>query len=81
MNEDHFGRIFARHQKKKFSTFLLEQRVELAEHLIQYDPETRISDIAKMVGYPPDGQYFSKMFKKVAGVSPSEYKEQVKPAL
>lgn len=77
MNEDHFGRIFSKYQKKKFSTFLLEQRIELAKHLIQYDPETRISDIARLVGYAPDGQYFSKMFRKVAGVSPSEYKESV----
>lgn len=77
MNEDHFGRIFLKYQKKKFSTFLLEQRIELAKQLIRYDPETKISDIAKMVGYAPDGQYFSKMFKKAAGVSPSEYKDSV----
>lgn len=75
MNEDYFGRIFVKYQNKKFSTFLLEQRIELAKQLIQYEPETKISDIASLVGYAPDGQYFSKMFKKETGVSPSEYKE------
>lgn len=75
MNEDYFGRVFLKHQKKKFSTFLLEQRIELAKQLIQYEPETKISEIASLVGYAPDGQYFSKTFKKAAGVSPSEYKD------
>lgn len=77
MNEDHFGRIFSKYQRKKFSAFLLEQRIELAKHLICYDSEIKISDIAKLTGYPPDGQYFSKMFKKVTGISPSEYKKSI----
>lgn len=76
VNEDHFGRIFLKYQKKKFSTFLLEQRIELAKGLIRFGPKEKLSDIAQLVGYPPDGQYFSKMFKKVTGSSPSEYKEQ-----
>lgn len=75
INEDHFGRVFLKYQKKKFSAFLLEQRIELAKGLIRFGPEEKLSDIAQLVGYPPDGQYFSKMFKKVTGSSPSEYKE------
>lgn len=77
INEDHFGRIFMKYQKKKFSLFLLEQRIELARQLIRYNPESKISDIAGLVGYPADGKYFSKMFKKVAGMSPSEYKDSL----
>lgn len=75
MNEDYFGRIFVKNRKVKFSTFLLEQRIELAKRLMQFDPELRIAALAEMVGYSPDGQYFSKAFRKAVGKSPSEYRE------
>lgn len=77
MSEDYLGRIFIKSQKKKFNAFLLERRIELAKRLIQYDSQARLSDVAGMVGYAPDGQYFSKMFKKVTGVSPSEYRDSI----
>lgn len=74
MNEDYFGRIFQKSQKMKFSAFLLEKRILLAMRLLQYDPELKIAQLAEMVGYSPDGQYFSKAFKKVAGMPPTEYR-------
>lgn len=77
MNEDYFGRIFLKSRKEKFSVFLVEVRIELAKRLIQYKPEAKISDIVTLVGFAPDGQYFSKMFKKTAEISPTEYREMV----
>lgn len=74
MNEDYFGKIFVKNRKIKFSNFLLEQRIHLAKRLMQYDPELMVSKIAEMIGYSPDGQYFSKAFRKVTGKSPSEYR-------
>ena len=78
MNEDYFGRIFVKNRKIKFSAYLLEQRILLAQRLLQYRPELKISCLAEMVGYSPDGQYFSKAFRKVVGMSPKEYREQLK---
>lgn len=77
MNEEYFGRLFLKHQKVKFSTFLLEQRIRLAQRLMQYYPDIKISLLAEMVGYSPDGQYFSKAFRKVTGMTPSEYKSML----
>lgn len=78
MNEEYFGRIFAKNRQMKFSTFLLEQRIRLAERMIQYDPEVKISRLAEMVGYSPDGQYFSRAFRKVTGKTPSQYRKTVR---
>ena len=79
MNEDYFGRIFQKNRKIKFSSFLLEQRVHLSQKLLKFDPELKISRLAEMVGYLPDGQYFSKAFKKVTGITPTEYRDSLKP--
>lgn len=78
MSEDYLSRMFAKSRKQKFSAFLLEQRVRLAEKMMEYDPELKIGEIAEMVGYSPDGQYFSKAFKKTAGLSPTEYREKLR---
>lgn len=75
MNEDYLGRIFMKNRKQKFSAFLLEERIKLAQGIMRYLPDLRIAQVAELVGYSPDGQYFSKAFKKAAGCSPTEYKE------
>lgn len=78
MNEDYFGRLFAKCRKEKFSAFLARRRIALAQRLLQYDPEFKISRLAETVGYSSDGQYFSKEFRKVAGKSPTEYRDLLK---
>lgn len=75
MNEDYFGRLFQRNKKIKFSAYLLKIRMELARKIIQYSPDSKVSDVAKMVGFPEDGQYFSKVFRKETGMTPSQYRE------
>lgn len=74
MNEDYFGRFFYKQQNVKFSDFLLEVRIRLAMRMLNFDPDIRIADLAEMVGYASDGQYFSKMFRKVSGMTPTEYR-------
>lgn len=75
MNEDYFGRLFLRYKKVKFSTYVLDLRIELARRIMQDSPDIRVSDVAGMVGFPEDGQYFSKVFRRATGMTPSQYKE------
>ena len=77
MNQDYFGRVFFKCMKQKYSSYLLNVRIELAKRLIWYFPEIKLSQIAEEVGYPADGQYFSKTFRKSVGMSPSEYKDYI----
>lgn len=78
MNEEHFGRVFVRCWNMKFSTWLRKVRIELAKAMLSYAPEIRVSRLAELVGYSPDGQYFSKAFRMETEMSPTEYGEQFK---
>ena len=78
MNQDYFGKLFLRYQNEKFSAFVLKRRIMLAKELIKYQPEIKISVLAELVGYSADGQYFSKAFRRLEGISPREYKDTVK---
>jgi two-component system response regulator YesN len=78
MNEDYFGRLFVKNRNIKFSTYLMEKRIMLAQRLWQYDPELKVSQVAELIGYSPDGQYFSKVFRKITELSPTEYKDIMK---
>jgi len=55
--------------------YLITYRLEKAKNMIQAHPTLSIKDIAQSVGYS-DSLYFSKLFKKQYGVSPSFFAEK-----
>lgn len=77
MNEDYLGRTFSKHMKQKFSVFITNTRMEIAKRLLQYNPELLISELAELVGYSSDAQYFCKVFKSYVQMTPSEYRDYV----
>ena len=36
-------------------------------------PEIKVANLAEITGFSPDGQYFSKVFRKETEMTPSEY--------
>lgn len=77
MNVDYFGRIFTKLFDMKFTDFLVDRRIGMSKRMMQFDAKLKIADLAELVGYAADGQYFYKAFKKVTGMTPAEYKETV----
>ncbi len=55
--------------------YITEYRLGRAKELLS-DPRNRIADIAGEVGYS-DSNYFSKIFRKSFGLSPSEFRESL----
>lgn len=74
MNPEYLGRVFLRETGERFGDFLLRIRMERAKHLLVARQEIRIFEIAVLVGYPEDGQYFCRAFKKYVGLTASEYR-------
>ena len=68
-------RSFVRYLGASPMRYINEYRVEQAGILLR-DPSVSIANVARAVGFS-DPFYFSKVFKKLKGVSPSEYRAQV----
>lgn len=66
--------LFKNETGKTLNQYLTEFRIGKAKNLLA-DPRYKITDISARVGYS-DGNYFGKTFKKLVGMSPSEYREQ-----
>lgn len=74
-SDAYFCKIFKQCFDKSFIVYLSEYRVEKAKRLLA-DVVINIKDISSRVGYR-DSNYFAKVFKRVAGITPTEYRMQV----
>ncbi|MEG0713002.1 MAG: PocR ligand-binding domain-containing protein [Niameybacter sp.] len=69
----YFSKIFKEEIGVNFAIYLNGKRIEVAKKLLK-DKEITLIDIAYLVGFE-DQSYFSRVFKKYAGVSPKRYRE------
>ena len=58
-----------------FSDYIASLRIQRAKELLR-DDSISIQEIAEIVGYN-DYFYFTKVFKKVEGISPSKYRKEI----
>ena len=54
---------------------MTEYRVDAAKKLLE-DPMVNIKEIGRTVGYG-DSNYFTKVFRRVTGISPTEYRTRI----
>ncbi|WP_168118925.1 response regulator [Paenibacillus sp. HB172176] len=73
VNVDYLGKLFTKKTGSKFSSYLIRLRMESAVKLMEEARDLKVYDIAVRTGYPEDAQYFSKVFKKYTGKTPTEY--------
>lgn len=72
LSESYFSIFFKNIMGKTFSNYLEEIRLQKAKELIQ-EKKDDLEQIAKMVGYSSSAT-FRRAFKRVYGISPSEWK-------
>jgi len=65
------SRVFREHSQMSFNQYLTHRRIEIAKQLLK-NKEHMVRDIAAKVGYS-DQFYFSRVFRSVVGIAPSEY--------
>ena len=74
MNADYIGREFTRAMGRKFSSYLLEVRMEHAKMLMATQPGLHSYEIAERVGLGNNPHYFSQVFRKYTGMPPKDYR-------
>ena len=76
LSPSHFSSVFSQETSQTFKEYLTEVRINKAKELLRMTT-LRSADIAYQVGYN-DPHYFSSVFKKNTGLSPIEFRTQVK---
>jgi len=78
LSPSYFSSLFKGYTKSNFNEYLTKVRIEKAKEFLER-LDLNITEIAEKVGYE-DFNYFSQVFKKVTGLSPSKYRKKVVPA-
>lgn len=73
LSPQYFSELFKLETGSNFSDYLAEYRIDVSKDLLR-DARYKIKDINYMVGYK-DSKSFTKLFKKVVGISPTEYRK------
>jgi two-component system response regulator YesN len=68
----YFSSLFKKITHETFVQYRINKRIEKAKEMLAV-PHYRIVDVAAEVGYD-DYPHFTKTFKKIVGISPSEYR-------
>lgn len=75
-NPTYFSVVFKKETGFNFSEYLKKIRIENAKTFL-LDTESSVEDISYEVGYR-DIKYFSKLFKKLTGITPTEFRKLYK---
>src|SRR5262249_36222095 len=71
----YFCKLFKKSTGMNFTEFVSRTRIEKARQLL-LNPNLRVSEIAYEVGFP-SLTHFNRVFKKIVGQSPTDYRDQL----
>ncbi len=74
ISKDYFGKSFKKQTGATFNNFYTAVKIEYAKKLIDTS-DYKNYEISDLLGYS-DPDYFAKVFKSVAGVSPASYRSE-----
>lgn len=72
ISESYLGKLFRSKTEMTFLDFLTLYRIKAAIELLEQS-NLKVYEIADAVGYG-DAKYFSKLFQKIVGIKPTEYR-------
>jgi len=75
INTVYLSQLFKKETGKTLLDFMIDVRIERAKRLLAED--WKIYEIAGKVGYR-SSQYFAQTFRKVAGMTPQEYRQRIR---
>lgn len=76
MNPDYLGKLFKQETGEKFSQYVTRVRLEHAMKQMKMRRDASVSEIAEEIGFGDNPKYFSLVFKKYTGLTPSEFRRK-----
>ncbi|MCY8087160.1 response regulator [Bacillus sonorensis] len=76
MNPDYLGKLFKQETGEKFSSYVARVRIEKAMAIMKHTGGIPIGELAEKLGFGDNPKYFSLVFKKYTGYTPSEYRKK-----
>ncbi|KKK38833.1 AraC family transcriptional regulator [Mesobacillus campisalis] len=73
ISREYISRKFKQEFGENISDYIVKYRIKKAKSLLK-NSQLKVFEIANMVGYQDD-KYFRKVFKKVEGITPNEYRQ------
>ncbi|OZB96862.1 response regulator [Paenibacillus sp. XY044] len=74
LTPSYLSKLFKQETGLTLTEYITDVRLKNAKRLLRTEPNMKVHKIGAEVGYA-DPAYFNKLFKKVVGVTPNEYKK------
>ena len=74
LSQSYLCQIYRSHTQTSIHTRITQLRMERACALLVVESGLTIADVSRQIGYL-DAQYFTKVFRRIHGLTPSEYRE------
>ncbi|WP_159888240.1 response regulator transcription factor [Paenibacillus puerhi] len=79
LHPNHLSEVFKKEVGMTFGDYVTRQKMRRAMEILSVSP-AKVSEVAARVGFE-DVKYFSQVFKKFTGKTPSEYREEAAQAV
>jgi two-component system response regulator YesN len=75
LNPQYISQLFKKQTGQTITDYLLQVRIDKAKEILKYNLELKVYEVGELVGYS-DPVYFNRLFKKMTGMTPKEFKEK-----
>ena len=76
LSPSYFSRMFKEYTGENVSDYIIRLRINMSRELLR-NTNLNINDITEKIGYT-SSKYFSKLFRKVVGLTPSAYRNSIR---
>lgn len=77
LTPSYLSKLFKTETGETITDYVISVRIDKAKEVLMRNPSMKTYEVGEQVGYP-DPAYFNKVFKKVTGFTPKEYRDRVR---